>query len=391
MLDQLLATQTLLATALPGGIGTAGVQRTMVLPTAMSADNSATTVLAPPSDDATVILRPTAQSSTGPVVAEGADELGARSKKRRTRGWWIFVLVVLLAAGAGGTGWYFNSGPGSQITVSDVTDLSVDEATAALQADGLVVSATTGEAFHPTIAVGRVVTTEPGTDAVVGKDEEVTLLLSTGPEPLPVPKLATLSEAEATAAITAARFTLSPDDPIRQFDAAVPKGTVLDALDAAGASLAEGALYGDQQPIRLLVSAGALPDLTNKSVDDATAELEDLRLSATPGVENYSDTVDEGSVIGIDLASDADGVIREGEGVQLEISRGPEPVTIPELEGKTRDDATAALAELGFTVSYNRLFDLVPGSSATVTGTSPKAGEQAPRGSNIALYLQVFG
>ena len=390
MLDQLLATQTLLATALPNAAGAAPAQRTMVLPTAMAADASPTTVLAPPpSNDDTVVLRPGAKSVTGPVVAEGAAELGERSKKRRARGWWLFVLVILLAGAAGGTGWYFNAGPGSQITVPDVTDLSVADATSILQADGLVVSPTTGEATHPTIAVGNVVTTEPGTDAVLAQGAEVTLLLSTGPEQLPVPELRNIPEDQANNTITDNRFTLSSDDPIRQFDAAVPSGTVLDVLDAGGASLATGALYGDQQPIRLVVSAGALPDLTNKSVDEATAELSDLRLGAAPGVENYSDTVEEGAVIGIDMAADADGVIREGETVQLEISRGPEPVAVPDLEGETREDATTALADLGFKVSYNPLFTPFP--TSTVTGTSPAAGELAPRGSTITLYLQLFG
>jgi beta-lactam-binding protein with PASTA domain/tRNA A-37 threonylcarbamoyl transferase component Bud32 len=389
MLDQLVATQTVLASALPTGAGSAPVQRTMVLPTAMASDASSTTVLTPPSNDDTVVLRPKTKSVTGPVVAEGADELGARARKRRVRGWWIFVLVLLLAGAAGGTGWYFNAGPGAQITVSDVAGMTVADATTALQADGLVVSATTGQAPHPTIPVGDVVSTEPGTDTVLGKGDEVVLLLSTGPEALPVPELRGIPEDQANTTITDNRFTLSADDPIRQFDAAVPAGTVLDVLDAGGASIATGALYGDQQPLRLVVSAGALPDLTNKTVDDATSELEGLRLSATPGIENYSDTVDEGSVIGIDLASDADGVIREGEGVQLEISRGPQPVAVPDLEGETREDAMAALSELGFTVSYNPLFTPFPGS--TVTGTSPAAGEEAPKGSNITLYLQLFG
>jgi beta-lactam-binding protein with PASTA domain len=365
------------------------VQRTLVLPTAMAADASPTTVLAPPSNDDTVVLRPGAKAATGPVVAEGAEELGMRSKKRRVRGWWLFVLVILLAGAAGGTGWYFNAGPGSQITVPDVASLTVEEATTALEADGLLVSATTGQATHPTIPVGNVVTTQPETDAVLGKGEEVTLLLSTGPEMLPIPELRTIPEDQANSTISDNRFTLSSDDPVRQFDAAVPSGTVLDVLDAGGASIATGALYGEQQPLRLVVSAGALPDLANSSVDDATAELADLKLAASPGVENYSDTIEEGAVIGIDMTSDADGVIREGEAVQLEISRGPEPVAIPDLEGETREAATTALANLGFKVSYNPLFTPFP--SSTVTGTSPGAGELAPRGSTITLYLQLFG
>jgi serine/threonine protein kinase len=140
MLDQLMATQSLLATAAaPSATAT---QRTMVLPTAMAQ---------PQAENDTVVLRPAAGTREKPVDrASSTADLSATAKKRRTRGRWLFVVVLLLAALAGGTGWYFGSGPGSQLTIPDLAGLSVEAATAELTTEGFAVSGTPGTAFHNT-------------------------------------------------------------------------------------------------------------------------------------------------------------------------------------------------------------------------------------------------
>jgi beta-lactam-binding protein with PASTA domain/tRNA A-37 threonylcarbamoyl transferase component Bud32 len=379
MLDQLMATQSLLATAAaPSATAT---QRTMVLPTAMAQ---------PQAENDTVVLRPAAGTREKPVdPASSTADLSATAKKRRTRGRWLFVVVLLLAALAGGTGWYFGSGPGSQLTIPDLAGLSVEAATAELTTEGFAVSGTPGTAFHPSIEPGLVVTTTPESGAIVDKGGEVTLLVSQGPEQLPVPTLAGLPEEDALAQITAARFTVSGDAPIRQFDAAVPAGVVLSALDQAGADLPAGATYSDQRPIRLIVSAGALPDVAGQSVDQATTTLADLQVTATAGAEQYHEEIPEGDVIGIDTSTNTDGIVREGGSVLLTISRGPAPVVIPNVADETRDDAVAILEELGLNVKYNPLFTPFPDS--TVTGTDPVTGSSVPRGTTVNLYLQLFG
>jgi beta-lactam-binding protein with PASTA domain len=379
MLDQLMATQSILATAATSHSTSA--QRTMVLPTA---------VAQPQADNETVVLRPAAGPRPEPSeTSSSTSELATTAKKRRTRGRWLFLVVLMLAALAGGTGWYFGSGPGSQITVPDLAGLSVDNATANLTAEGFVVSPTPGTVFHPSIEPGLIVGTTPATGDIVDKGGEVTLLVSQGPEQLPVPTLAGLNEDTALTEIVNARFTVSADPPIRQFDGGVPAGTVLGALDQAGADLPAGAVYSDQRPIRLIVSAGPLPDVAGQSVEDATDALAELQITATSGAEQYHEEIPAGDVLGIDTSTNTNGIVREGSSVLLIISRGPAPVVIPDVSGESRDDAIAILDELGLNVKYNPLFSLIPES--TVTGTDPVTGSSVPKGTTVNLYLQLFG
>ena len=379
MLDQLLETQSLLATALPTGATTP--QRTMVLPTAMAAA---------PSNSATVVLNPAAAAPTAVApVSSNTSELESESKKRRGRGWWLFVLVLLLAGLAGGTGWYFNAGPGSQNSIPDVTQLSFEDASARLVADGFTVNPTPGTVFHPTISPDLTVGTDPATGEIIDKGDTVTVLLSSGPEQLPAPTLAGLTEDAAAQAIVDNRFTVSSEEPIRQFDSEIAEGTVLAALDETGNDLPPGTLYSDQRAIRLVVSAGALPDVFNLSVDDATNTLADVGLNASPGAEEYHEEVAEGNVISIDTSGNPGDVVRQNDSVLLTLSRGPAPVTIPVLEDETRDSAIAILEGLGLKASYNPMFSLF--GESTVTGTNPEPGTSVPKGSTVNLFLQLFG
>jgi outer membrane protein assembly factor BamA len=63
--------------------------------------------------------------------------------------------------------------------VPDVTNLSVDEATAKLQAAGLTVSSTTTE-IHPTIGKGLVIRTQPAANTQVSRGTPIALAVSRG-------------------------------------------------------------------------------------------------------------------------------------------------------------------------------------------------------------------
>ena len=51
---------------------------------------------------------------------DNAARLRTRTRRRTARGAWLLVLVLLLAGGAGFTGWYFGSGPGSLVAATTV-------------------------------------------------------------------------------------------------------------------------------------------------------------------------------------------------------------------------------------------------------------------------------
>ncbi len=381
MLEQLRETEAILRSDDPATAATS-VQRTVVMPAAVQQGPTAETQ----------VLGAKARHRTGPVLADSATALAVKSEKRRARGWWLFALVLIVAAFVGGTAWYFSTGPGAQVTVPVLAGDTPAAATAELEKLGLTVATPNGQAYSPDIAPGLVVRTSPKSGSAVVKDGTVTLLLSQGPKPLPISKLAGLTAPAAKAQIKAEHFTYDSKDSTRQFDAKVPKDTVIAAFGANNLDLSTVSVYGDRQPIRLVVSAGALPNVAGKSVDEATAELAKVDLTAKPGAQTYSDTIPSGNVIAIDQPAGA--VIHPGQSVNLIISQGPEPVPVPDVINQTWTNAKAALTAAGFQIKFkNAISQFLSGApnSSTVSSLSPSGGTTIPKGSVVTVGLQANG
>ena len=369
MLDQLLETQS----ALHSGTATTSMQRTMVLPSAVGPDRS---------NDATQVINRQVRERAVPVIPDSTAALQIKAARRKSRGFWLVALVLLLTAAAYGTGWYFNSGPGALTAIPDVTNQSVAEATAELTAAGVQVVDAPRDVFDPVVEAGIVVGTDPETGERIGPDETVTLLVSQGPEPLPVPQLAGLPAEEAVEAIETARFTAA--EPTEQFNVDVPEGSVIRALGEDGAELAAGATYLDQRPITLVVSRGPVPEVSGLSVQQATEALAAKDLLATPGTRIYNETIPKDAVIAAIPPSDAPVV--PGDTLTLTISEGPAPVPVPDVVGQNWADAKQTLLDAGFELDYNRTADIAP-IAFRVTNTDPAAGTEVARGSTIAVGL----
>ncbi len=373
MLDHLFETHSALMTALPTTASTS-TQRTMVMPSAAaSVDTTAETQ----------VIGSRQRPAAAVVPADSTAQLATVAARRKRRGWVLVAIIAVIALIAGGTGWYFGAGPGSRVTIPDsIAGMSIADATAALEKLGLTVDQTTGTIDSPTVPVDQVANTDPPFGTGVAPGSTVKLLLSTGPKQLPVPAFAGMSEAEATAAVKAAPFTLK--DTLHQFDSTVAEGTVIDALAGDGSSLTGVATYGELQPVTLIVSAGPLPDLAGMTVDDATAKLKAVGLElGTINQAEFSDTVPQGNVIraqGVDGAT----VIRTGDTVDLITSKGVELVTVPNVIGLTWADAKPQLVDAGFSLDYNLFADAAPGLF-TVTNLDPDENTDQPKGSTIKV------
>jgi len=92
-----------------------------------------------------------------------------------------------------------SSGP-ELVVVPEVEELSERDAIAALQDLGL--RFTTEEEFSSTVASGLVVRSEPAAGTEVQSGDAVLLVVSRGPQPVDVPKLFGLTQAQAEAALT---------------------------------------------------------------------------------------------------------------------------------------------------------------------------------------------
>jgi serine/threonine-protein kinase len=291
----------------------------------------------------------------------------------------LFALIVFLAAVAGGAGWYFGAGPGSEIQVPSLVSATPEDATAQLEQLGLV--AAQGTEYSTEIAAGLIVSTDPGDGSRVPKGSTVTLNVSQGPAPITLPVLAGLSTDEASLAIAEAKAVPGAVDEV--FNGDVEEGLVISASrESDGGDVSQGGDYFEGQNVNLMVSLGGIPDVTGESLDDAIGILEDKNLVATAGEETYSDTIAEGDVISVAAAEE--GPIRVGSTLILTVSRGPEPVEIPDVTGLPWNEGKAALTDLGFKLNYNLAADAIA-AIISVKSTDPVAGTLAAKGSSISL------
>jgi serine/threonine-protein kinase len=125
----------------------------------------------------------------------------------------------------------------------------------------------------------------------------------------------------------------------------------------------------------------AVPAVSGKSVADATAALEKVHLAvAKEQKQDYSDSVATGSVMGTDPAAGTS--LKPDAVVTLIISKGGAPVRVPQLIGRSIDEATKVLAKLGLKVAFDDT-DFDP--SGDVLNQSPAPGTKLARGETVHL------
>lgn len=105
---------------------------------------------------------------------------------------------------------------GSPVDVPDVTGLSVQDATAALDEEGLKVKVLTGRVNSPE-ADGDIAHQSPGQGAQVAEGDTITLTVSKGPRMIEVPDVTGKDVDKATSLLKAAGFEVKVDRPFLSF------------------------------------------------------------------------------------------------------------------------------------------------------------------------------
>jgi len=128
----------------------------------------------------------------------------------------------------------------------------------------------------------------------------------------------------------------------------------------------------------------AVPNVVGTDVDQATAELRSLGFSVVQSKGQYDMDVPRGAVLAVDPSVGTK--LKEGATVTLLPSLGPPPVAVPNLRGKTVDEATSALQQAGLTLGQvTQIFsDTVP--EGRVVRQDPADGK-APTGDPVALWV----
>jgi beta-lactam-binding protein with PASTA domain/tRNA A-37 threonylcarbamoyl transferase component Bud32 len=163
----------------------------------------------------------------------------------------------------------------------------------------------------------------------------------------------------------------------------VPAGQVASSDPAAGTEQLRGS------EVDLLVSMGRpqVPKIPSGSDPAAaTAALTAADLTVVIGPEPaFDDSVAKGAVLRTDPVAGTS--LPVNAPVTLVISAGPAPVAVPELTGKSAEDAENKLVVEGFVVGPRTVTFDPDRPRGTVIGTTPAAGAEVPRGSEVSLTV----
>lgn len=196
-----------------------------------------------------------------------------------------------------------------------------------------------------------------------------------------VPAVAGQQLDSAREVLETAGFEVAVDDE-RPTSRTVPAGAVV--TQAPTGEARRGAT------VELTVSAGPrsalVPPLVGLTADEARTTIAGLGLElAVTTVESHDDDAPAGTVLASTPAAGA--TVEEGGAVELAVSLGPAPVTVPDVSGEGRADAAAALVDAGLdpVVVDQRHDDALP--RGAVLETRPAAGAEARRGDEVGLVL----
>jgi eukaryotic-like serine/threonine-protein kinase len=280
----------------------------------------------------------------------------------------LAAVVVYLLVSQGDSG-----GSTTLVDVPNVVAQKVDAATATLQQVGFKVSQLQDETSSQ--PPGTVLSQDPAGGRKADKGSTVVLTISS--LTATVPNVVDQSIDQATAAITRVGLTVTRADAENAFKA---PGTVLATDPAAGAVVNRGSAV----TVQVAVAPGvAVPDVAGKSQGDANAALTQAGLTAKFSSQP-SNTVTSGQVIGTDPAAGTK--VPPGSTVTVNVSTGPQQVTIPNVIGQSQLAAQGILATAGFNVEVNQVSN--PANAGKVIAQSPSGGE-APPGTKVTITVGI--
>ena len=230
-----------------------------------------------------------------------------------------------------------------KVEMINVTDMTYDEAKSALNKIGLGIN-NNGTVSSDTIAEGNVAEQDVEKGESVEKNTTINVKLSSGKGEVTVPNVVGSDETSANSTLKASGFKVSTQ---YEYNDTVAQGKVISQTPEANTSAKE------DDTITIVVSQGVeavtVPDVYNKTQDEATAELTNAGLVVSSVSSEYSDTIGAGYVISQSVT--AGKMVDKNTSITLVISLGPKvklykfgaTINLPtNNDGSTNEDVAAA-------------------------------------------------
>ena len=310
-------------------------------------------------------------------------------------------IAALLAIALGGGAWWYFLGPGSYWTLPQPNDISCENSKACsltgadwksyestLKVAGIPY--TVKRDYSDNVKQGSIVSAtvngkQASVDSHVGKrnGQSVSIIVSKGVKMATIPQDILDSNSEngkkpLEALKNAGLTNVKHDETKDAYSLTVPEGAALSISPDPGTTVKHST------EVVVTLSKGpmpvTMPDIAGRSKDEAQQVLDDLKLKANYS-EEFSDSVAAGNVISSSVKKDTQ--LHWGDSVDVVISKGPETVTMPDVRGKSYDEASKILAALGLQVKKSaplgdlthnvRLQDPDPGAQVRVRDSDGNA------------------
>ncbi|MGI8425789.1 MAG: protein kinase domain-containing protein [Actinomycetota bacterium] len=305
---------------------------------------------------------------TGDVSPDTLATVMVEQKKRKRS--FRRAVLLLLAVGLGAAGFFFRPA-----LVPDIAGLPRNVASKTLVNSRL--TPVFAESFSDA-PKGSVIKTSPGQGGWVLKDGKVKVVVSAGPQLTDAPSVTGLDLNAAKRQISASGLSLGKIEERHDRQAA---GIVLDQTPKPGRVRRD-------DPVNLVVSSGPenlpLPETVGKKYDEASAAL--VQKGFTVSRQDAFSDAPAGQVVF--QAPKSGEMALQGTDVRLSVSKGPQPVAMPDLKGKACSEARGVLAAQGLAVKVTSS----GGGEATCGGNKvlaqdPLPGATVRKGREATLYV----
>jgi serine/threonine-protein kinase len=329
-------------------------------------------------------VMPSVNSANAPLnVRSTSREAEERKRKNRKRAVIISVIAAILCVGLIGLAIYFiTTSTTTRVEVPDVVGKPEMEARVALEGAGLKVGKVSLEASE-TVAKDNVISMKPSARTKVEKGSAVDLTVSSGPEPpkqVEVPDLYNISPESAREILTERKLLYERGE--ERFDAKVAAGTI------CGQDIEAHTMVDEGTTITYYISKGketaVVPNVVGESDEQAKQYLADAGFTVVYAEPEYSD--EEAGIV-LRQSPPGGATADKGAEVTLTLSSGPEEVTVPDLNGRTREQATTDLQNIGLKISFE---DKVTDQSTMVDkviAQDPKANSKISKGGTVKVTI----
>lgn len=129
----------------------------------------------------------------------------------------------------------------------------------------------------------------------------------------------------------------------------------------------------------------AVPSVVGKTVDEATAAIEEAGFELGKVEESFDDNVEAGQVISQDPKGDSKQA--KGTKINLSVSKGTKAITVPDLSGKTADEAKKELTANGLKSASGEAEYSDTVEEGHVISQNPAAGTEVAKDSTVTYIL----